>query len=117
MTRRRAAAKALAGVRPGTVLDHYTSVYGVHKGAYRAAHMIQIATVAREHGRDFSNKNYMDYWGVSERTGWLHRAEAEEVYGESWRDVAVRLAEAMDEAQISAPGRALRLSFVPSAQT
>lgn len=113
--RRRNVARALAGVRPGTVLDHYTATFGVHKGAYRAAEMVQIAMVVREHGRDFSNPRYIEYWGVEERTGWLHRAHAREVYGDGWRDVAQALADAMDEAGLRAPGPAVRLRFDPRA--
>lgn len=112
--KRRHAAKALAGVRPGTVLDHYTERYGVTKGAYRAAHFIQIAAVVREHGRDHSAREYAEFWGVDERTAFLHRAEAREVYGEGWRDVAVSLVEALDASHVTAPGRAARLSFSPS---
>jgi hypothetical protein len=104
-------AKALAGVRPGTVLDHYTEKYGVHKGAIRAAQMAQIALTVLEEGRDFSNKQYCDYWGVTERTGWLHRAQAEEVYGEKWRDVAFALAEEIKLRDVRAPGKIARLQF------
>jgi hypothetical protein len=111
MSRPRHFAKALAGVRPGTVLDHYTEKYGVHKGAIRAAHMAQIALVVLEEGRDFSNRQYCEHWGCTERTGWLHRAEAEEVYGERWRDVAYALAEEVERRRIRAPGKVARLAF------
>lgn len=110
-SRRRQVAKALAGVPAGSVLDHYTENYGVHRGAIRAAHFIQIALVAWEKGRDFSNGDYAEYWGVDERTGWMHRAEAREVFGDGWRDVAVALADRMDREGIRSPAQATRLAL------
>jgi len=111
-SRRRKAAKALAGVKPGSVLDHYTDAFGVHKGAVRAAHFVQIAIVAWEYGRDFSNADYVNFWGVDETTGWNHRREARAVYGdEVWRDVAVQLADAMDRAGVRSPVQAVKLAL------
>lgn len=109
MTRRRHLAKALAGVKPGTVLDHYTERYGVHKGAIAAAHMAQIAATVIEYGRDFTNEQYMELWAVSERTAWAHRAEAVEVYGDGWRDVGAELARLMEREHTRALGKALQL--------
>lgn len=109
--RRRQVAKALAGVPSGSVLDHYTDRYGVTKGAWRAAHMVQIAVVVQEHGRDFGNGDYIKYWGVDETTGWNHRREAREVYGDNWRDVAEELAKLMDDQNVRSPAAAQRLKL------
>lgn len=97
------------------MLDHYTERFGVTKGAYRAAHFVQIALVVRECGADFSAGDYASYWGVDERTAFAHRAEARDVYGDRWRDVAVELTKAMERSDTIAPGRAIRVEFSPAA--
>lgn len=110
MARRRHVAKAFAGVKPGTVLDHYTEVFGVHKGAYRASQMVQMALVAIEYGHDWSASQYADYWAVEERVAFQHRAYAKEVYGDQWRDAVWELAQRAQQADTRSIGKILRLA-------
>lgn len=103
--------RALAGVKPGTVLDHATAKLGIHRGAVVAAHIVQAAMVAHEHGPEFSNREYCEFWGVDERTGWLHRSEAKAVYGDAWREVVAALAVEMETRGVRSPAKATRLRF------
>jgi hypothetical protein len=85
-------AKALAGVRPGTLLDYTTEVYGVHKGAVVAAHIGQMVLSEVELGREPSAREYGELWGVNMRTAFMHREEARTVFGDDYREVLTQLA-------------------------
>lgn len=95
--------------RRQTVLAHYVAHFGVHKGGYRAAHFVQMAMVAVEHGEDWSASQYAAYWGVDERTCYAHRAEAREVFGDRWREVVWELAQKVTAEGVRSPGQALKL--------
>jgi hypothetical protein len=109
VARGRHLAKALSGVKAGTVLDAYTERYGVRKGAVRAAHFAQMVIVAVDLGDDWTAPQYADYWSVDERTVFNHRAEAVEVYGENWRQAVSNVAAVVRKRNVRSPGGIVRL--------
>lgn len=92
--------------KPRTVLEHCVAVFGVHRGAFAAAHISQLAMTTHELGRVPTNDEYAEWWAVSERAGWNHRAEAREVFGDAWEDVVRQVADAIAARHVKAsPGR------------
>lgn len=99
MARARHVAKALAGVKPGTVLDHYTELYGIHKGSLRAGEFAQLVISRLEAGREESASEYGRRWGVNQRSAFLHREHAAEVFGPEWRSLVELLAAQVERSE------------------
>ena len=89
--------------KPRTVLEACVAVKGVHRGAIAAAHVAQWAMTTEALGRLPTTVEYADWWAVDERTGWRHRAEAREVFGESWGEVVQLLADEMARRKVRSP--------------
>lgn len=89
--------------KPRTVLEACVAVKGVHRGAFAAAHIAQLAMQTRELGRIPSAVEYADWWAVDERTAWRHRAEARDVFGDAWEDVVLVLVAEMDRRSVRSP--------------
>ena len=89
--------------KPRTVLEACVAVMGVHRGSFAAAHIAQWAMTIEDLGRVPTTAEYADYWAVDLRTGWRHRAEAREVFGESWLEVVQLLADEIARRKLRSP--------------
>jgi hypothetical protein len=68
--------------KPLSVRDACMRKLGVHRGAFVAAHVAQWAITAEDLGRFPTTAEYAEWWALDERTGWRHRAEIRDVFGE-----------------------------------
>jgi hypothetical protein len=77
---------------PVTVLDYCVRVHGQTRGGLVAAHIAQWAIATHELGHMPTTVEYSEFWYVTERTGWLHRSQAREVFGDDWQRVVESVA-------------------------
>jgi hypothetical protein len=98
-----------------TVLQACVAAKGVHRGALAAAHVAQWAMTTHELGRIPTVVEYAEWWAVKERTGWRHRADCRDVFGESWREVVLSLAAEIGRRKVRSTGRAVGLSVAVAA--
>lgn len=96
--------------KPRTVLEACVAVKGVHRGAIVAAHVAQWAMTTHELGRVPTTLEYAEWWAVDERTGWRHRAGVKDVFGESWVEVVLLLADEMERRKLRSPRGVLGLA-------
>jgi hypothetical protein len=78
--------------QPHTVLEYCVLALGVHRGAIAAAHVARWAIAVHELGRMPTTVEYAEYWFVTERTGWNHRASCRAVFGDEWPRVVEAVA-------------------------
>lgn len=75
-----------------SVLQACVARLGAHRGARAAANVAQYAITTRELGHVPTTVEYADYWALSERSGWDHRARVKSVFGDDWREVVETVA-------------------------
>ena len=85
------------------MLELCVAAKGVHRGAVVAAHIAQWAMTTEALGRVPTTVEYAEWWAVDERTGWRHRAEARDVFGDSWSEVVSQLADEMGRRKVRSP--------------
>jgi hypothetical protein len=88
--------------RAPSVLDACVAKRGLHRGAVTAAWVAQYALQARDLGRVPTVVEYSTEWNIDERSGWRHREAIREVFGDSWRDVVLSVAAAIERRSTSA---------------
>lgn len=90
---------AMARRQDTSVLRACVVRLGVHRGATAAARVVQIALAERDLGHFPTAVEYADYWAVSERTAWGHRAAARAGIGDELERVSSELAALPDRSQ------------------
>jgi hypothetical protein len=94
-----------------TVLQACTQKVGVHRGALAAAAVAQYAMTADDLGRFPTAVEYAEWWAISERSAWRHRARIEDVFGESWPSVVELVADELRKKRVRSPRAAMRLQL------
>jgi hypothetical protein len=74
-----------------------------------AAHVAQWAMATAELGHVPTTVEYSEFWFVSERTGWAHRAGIRDVFGEGWQDVVQAVAVEVKRRSLRSPGAVVAL--------
>jgi hypothetical protein len=87
----------MAKRQPRTVLEVSVAKLGVHRGALAAAQVAQWALATCELGHVPTTVEYSEFWCVTERTGWLHRAHVRDVFGDEWPAVVQSLSEHIEK--------------------
>jgi hypothetical protein len=82
--------------KPATLLELCIARRGVHRGAVTAAWVVQWAATARELGKFPTTAEYAEWWNVSERNAWRHRAAIHEALGDEYERVVLRLGDEID---------------------
>lgn len=80
-----------------------TRKMGVHRGALAAARVAQWVIVTAELGYVPTTVEYAEWWSVSERTGWNHRALVHAALGEEWPQSIERIAVAVRRDAVRSP--------------
>jgi hypothetical protein len=75
-----------------TVQEYCVFRLGVHRGSLAAANVVQLALTTRDLGSFPTAVEYRDYWAISDRTAWRHRARAHTALGDEWVAVIEQLA-------------------------
>lgn len=70
-----------------TVLQACVARVGQTRGALAAAAVAQYAIAEYDLGKFPTAVEYADYWAISERTAFRHRARMERVFADDWRVV------------------------------
>jgi hypothetical protein len=99
---------------PRSIIEACVRKRGLHRGALTAAHVAQYALAMNDLGHFPTAVEYADYWAVSERTAFAHRAGIAEVFGRRWQDVVGRVAAAAEDRETRSLGRITRFP-VPAA--
>jgi len=84
---------------------------GVHRGAIAAARVAQWAIATAELGHMPTTVEYSEWWAVTERTGWNHRALIQQALGEDWQTVVERVAAVVAEKQLRSPRAVQQLAY------
>lgn len=92
-----------------SVLEACTLKLGQHRGALAAANVAQYAIAWADLGEFPTAAEYADYWAISERSAWRHRARIEAALGDQWQDVVRRLARQLERAGERSPRAAMQL--------
>jgi len=85
---------------------------GVHRGAVAAARVAQWAMTTADLGRVPTTVEYSEWWAVTERTGWNHRALVHEALGEDWPTVVERVAEVVAAKKLRSPRAVQQLALI-----
>lgn len=93
-----------------TVLQACVKRHGVHKGAVVAAWVAQWAIATADLGEVAGTARYAEWWAISERNAWRHRAAIREALGDDWQSVVARLARHVEERRSPRALMALPLS-------
>jgi hypothetical protein len=80
-----------------TVLEVCVRRLGVHRGAVAAANVAQWALAADSLGHFPTTVEYAEWWAISERTAWRHRARCHSALGDDWQNVVESIAREIDE--------------------
>jgi hypothetical protein len=100
----------MAKRQPRTVLEVCVASLGVHRGAVAAANVAQWAIATSELGHVPTVAEYVDYWAITDRSGWNHAARVREALGDDWRAVVDALSRHLES---HAPGRVMRAPLAP----
>jgi hypothetical protein len=95
--------------RQPTILEQCVRRRGVHRGALTAAHVAQWAIATADLDRVPTGSEYAEFWAVSERTAWYHRAGMREVYGERWPELVEQVAQVIVKGGERSPRRVMSL--------
>jgi hypothetical protein len=82
--------------KPATLLELCVARRGLHRGALTAAWVIQWAATARELGKFPTTAEYAEWWAVSDRNAWRHRAAIHEALGDDYQAVVLHIAQELD---------------------
>ena len=85
---------------------------GVHRGALAAARVAQWAMVTADLGRVPTTVEYSEWWAITERTGWHHRALVRDALGEDWPTVVERVAEVVAAKKLRSPRAVQQLALI-----
>jgi hypothetical protein len=85
---------------------------GVHRGAIAAARVAQWAIATAELGHLPTTVEYSEWWAVTERTGWYHRAAVHAALGDEWPQVVEQLARLAQERKARSPRAVQQLAVV-----
>lgn len=86
----------------------------MHKGALVAAQVAQWAIATDDLGHVPTTVEYCDYWMVTERSGWYHRANVRDALGDDWQLIVAQLAKHAGRGGLRSP-RAVTKLAVPAA--
>lgn len=89
---------------------HCTRKLGIHRGALAVARVSQWAMVTAELGHVATTVEYAEWWAISERTGWYHRALIQEALGDQWPEIVTKFAEVIVARQVRSPRAAMKLA-------
>jgi len=84
---------------------------GVHRGAIAAARVAQWAIATAELGHVPTTVEYADWWAVTERTGWYHRAAVHAALGDEWPSVVEQLADVVRAQSLRSPRAVQKLEL------
>lgn len=80
-----------------TVLEVCVERRGVHKGALAAANVVQHAIAQDALGHFPTGVEYSEYWSISDRSAWRHRARARAAFGDELETVVAQLASYIEQ--------------------
>ena len=100
--------------KPVSVHRYCVLKLGVHRGAIAAARVAQWAITTQELGHVPTTVEYAEWWAVSERTGWNHRALIQEALGGEWASVVTRIAVEVGRWRTRSPRAVQRLELALS---
>jgi hypothetical protein len=94
-----------------SVHRHCVQKLGVHKGAIAAARVAQWAMATAELGHVPTTVEYSEWWAVTERTGWNHRAAVHAALGDDWPAVVERVAAVIVARKLRSPRAVQQLAL------